>query len=130
MENTLVQNTEEMLDKQMPSQMIGKVNVSYNKNSNILYTTFIPAFHITERVKTAPELMLPDCKGREDIVRNSILEAMASWFSKSTDIEIADREKYKIDIRTEFSKNFPDGSFKVGQYEVFIVPLEEEEKEA
>lgn len=75
---------------------IGRVTISYNKNTKQVYHHFEP----TPRIVSKEEIDLEDldCTKDESNIETRVKQAVSSWFNKMNDVELADRTQYEIKL--------------------------------
>ena len=100
---------------------IGTVTIRHNKNSKKVYTTFIPTMQVTNRAEM-PDLKSENCTD-EQFLKEQVNNSISSWFAKTTEIELADREKYTIQSKEVSCKKYSTSEVKEIIYDISLVKL-------
>lgn len=92
-------------------QLIGRVQVSFNQNSNQIYSKFYPILHST--VKT-------ECHIPENCSIEQVRESVAKWFNDVSEIELADMFEYEF-VEEEVERIwFKTGKVKSISYNIYF----------
>lgn len=95
-------------------EKIGVATIEYNGKGAVVRANFQPIKKF--------EVDLSQLKGNEDekTVRDNAELIMASWFSKVNEIELADRDKFKIESKVLDCRKWPDGTIKKCWIEFYL----------
>lgn len=74
---------------------IGKATIVYDENGNAVEATFTPSSQFNDLSKFRDQLLQVKGGEQEKIISNAE-RVMASWLNQVNDVELADREQYKI----------------------------------
>lgn len=80
------------------SQPIGIVTMEYDENGNVTSATFVPTMKVTLDENLVHQLQSIPASGAVTLMNNADL-VMSAWFSKTNEIELADREEWAVDGR-------------------------------
>lgn len=78
------------------NQEIGVAILHYNEDGSFKTAEFKPTIIVKIDSKMMDELFNIETQKGEDIVKEQANNVFATWFQRMNDIELADREKYKI----------------------------------
>lgn len=95
----------------MEKIIIGIAELKYNIHGFVVMSSFKPSLNIEHTEKLAEILNKIECTDVSKIKQQADI-VFASWFSRITDIEIADRSKYVISSNIITCKKFKNGKTK------------------
>lgn len=93
------------------STVIGQVAMEYSENGQVINASFTPSIVVKAdefllgQLKTIPQTDADVLKHNADLV-------LASWFNKTNEIELADREKWTIVSAVVDCDKYPSGAVK------------------
>jgi hypothetical protein len=91
--------------------LIGKAEISYLQDGKVNSARFTPNHYVITPKNSSVFRQLEDLEvgPQEDKIVKQAELMMATWFSKLNDIEMADREKYKIVSEMDECHKYPNG---------------------
>lgn len=96
----------------MDKLSIGIVKIEYDKEGKVIRANFYPSMNLEADDDLKNQLQTIKNSDQETVKSNASL-VMAAWFSKMTDIELADREKYEISTNIISCDKHWDGTIKM-----------------
>lgn len=107
-----------------PNTKIGIARIEYNEDGTVKSAIFEPTMKVEAKADTlSPFLSIEDGNSSEEAVKEHAIIALATWFNKMNEIELADREKYTIDTEVVSCEKYPSGSIKICQIEFHFEEL-------
>lgn len=101
-------------------QEIGIAKIEYDKNGVVTSAEFEPTLKLNNPEALKAELSTIQCGDEPTLKYNADL-VLAAWFAKVSDIELADREKYKIESEIVTCAKYPNGLVKSCTMKFFFV---------
>lgn len=97
----------------MENLEIGIVTITYNNQGDVVSADFNPTMRIEVQEDLKQQLIsVKENEDSEKLQANADL-VMGAWFSKITDIELADRSEYHIVSELLRCNRYPDGKVRL-----------------
>ncbi|HMT01846.1 MAG TPA: hypothetical protein PKD00_00810 [Burkholderiales bacterium] len=96
---------------------IGTFTVSYNRNTNTLYSVFNPTIEEANKDSVMIEENCEECT--EKIIKEKLEETTAAWFTKVGNLEESDIAEFPTTSKLIDEKYFKDGRLKFRKYEIY-----------
>lgn len=91
---------------------IGRATIEYNEVGKVIGASFTPTMNII----LEPNVLMQMGKVKDvkdvDVIKSNAELALASWFSKNNEIELADRDHYEIASETVECETHQNGNVK------------------
>lgn len=104
---------------------IGTAILDYDELGNVMATEFIPSKDIN--IVAPPNLGLRlfgmDRAEDENMMRTQAERVMAAWFSKATEVELADRDQYRIEAVVTKCERYEFGGIFRSAIKFFLKPI-------
>lgn len=101
--------------------IIGTAKIEYDPDGKVIKTQFISQLRLNP---LNLEKQLADIKqGDEEAIKANATLIMAAWFSQVAEIELADREKYKITDKIVECVKFDTGQIKKCSIQFSLDPI-------
>jgi hypothetical protein len=93
---------------------IGTVIVNYDQEGNVLekFTAFVPTMNIPVDKELGKQLIKLKQENNETILKDNSDLILASWFSKMNEIELADRNSFKIESMIVSCDKYSNGKIR------------------
>lgn len=102
---------------------LGTITLTYNENGIFVTGSFLPALFSSD---ISMQLRLGELATVDEAAaQQHAQELIAAWFQRQNDIELSDREKYKIETTLETCEKWPNGHFKQAILTVKYIQREE-----
>lgn len=96
----------------MKTQEIGIVTLDYNEDGVATEATFNPTMKVNLDIKALLQLTaIPADKSPQHVEDNAGF-VLASWFERLNEIELADRDHYRVAPKVIKCDNYPNGRIK------------------
>lgn len=94
------------------SQPIGTATMEYSESGQIVKAIFTPSMVVNADDFLLGQLEAIRNEGGPAELKSSADLVMSAWFSKTNEIELADREKWFIDSKVKSCTTHPNGKVK------------------
>lgn len=103
---------EEVLAPNEDSLEIGRVKLSYKLKGTVESASFTPSIKVELDSKLIKEISTIQSSTDVERIRNSSEMVFAAWFTRLNNIELADRNLYRIISKVDKCEKYPDGSVR------------------
>lgn len=104
----------------MEKSMIGELLMEYDKDGKLTNAKYLSQVPISDIASLSEEVHKITCNNKEALKTNAEI-VLASWFSKVSAIELADREKHKVETEIVSCEEWPNGLIKACILKFFFV---------
>lgn len=91
--------------------IIGTATIEYDQNGKAVWSEFIPDMPLRSTESLSKQLATVK-QGDEEAIKANASLIMAAWFNQVTEIELADREEFKISEKIVDCVKFDTGEIK------------------
>lgn len=93
------------------NMQIGTANISYNEQGEIVSAIFTPSLEldVNEDEDLLKQLKSIPCTSNEEIIRENAALVLGGWWNQLNQIELADRDKWKMDSEIVACNKWPSG---------------------
>ena len=103
------------------NKTIGFVTIKYNQEGILETSEFVP---IIKTVKTKAVTLDETDNSDPDVIQQKVQSIVGSWFNELNDIELADREEYKLETTLSKCEKWDDGRVKKCVFSVVFRQLQ------
>jgi len=106
--------------------LIGSTTIQYNQEGKVNFALFLPNQYIVSEESTNgmfSQLEQLEVEPYEDKILKQAELMMATWFSKLNDIEMADREQYKVVAEMDECHKYPNGQVSKAKVSFYFTDI-------